>query len=302
MITTAKQIEGITREHLHNGGLLFGQCVTAVGWVGGTIPPDCIDKGIIEIPMTDVAGPGFAVGAALMGKRPIFVVRYQGFMWLNASTLVNYAAKSKEVWGVPCPVFVRAIGMEGNGVGHTASGSLHALFMHTPGIRVEAPMTPKEYTEVWQRFMEGDDPVYCSEHRTSYGLIDESLPKRQITTKPKITIFAISAARLPVHQFAQKYAQDCDVFHITTLKPFFPSPTMLESLRCSGVGLVVDSGYTIAGASQAVAYALSRAAERPVHALGLADRVCGAGPRVENVTPSENSIANWVTTLIRKYK
>ena len=112
--TTAETIKEITRNHLINGnGLLFGQCVTAVGWVGGTIP-DC--EGIVEIPMTDIAGPGFAVGAALIGRRPIFVVRYQGFMWYNASSFVNYAAKSKEVWGKPCPIFIRSIAMEGNGI------------------------------------------------------------------------------------------------------------------------------------------------------------------------------------------
>ena len=69
--TTAETINEVTRNHLtHGNGLLLGQCVTAVGWIGGTVP-DC--EGIVELPMTDVAGPGFAVGCALMGRRPIFV-------------------------------------------------------------------------------------------------------------------------------------------------------------------------------------------------------------------------------------
>ena len=83
--TTSDAIKRITRKHLTNdNGLLFGQCVTAVGWIGGTIP-DC--EGIVEIPMTDIAGPGFAVGAALMGRKPIYVVRYQGFQWYNATMI-----------------------------------------------------------------------------------------------------------------------------------------------------------------------------------------------------------------------
>ncbi|MBR1945946.1 MAG: hypothetical protein IJ846_06635, partial [Alphaproteobacteria bacterium] len=62
-LTLAETIKAITRDHLENhNGLLFGQCVTAVGWVNGTVP-DC--KNIVELPMTDVAGAGFAVGAAL---------------------------------------------------------------------------------------------------------------------------------------------------------------------------------------------------------------------------------------------
>src|SRR5262245_31819038 len=103
--TTASVIRDVTRWHLtENDGLLMGQCITAVGWIGGTVPDDLPltdwksnagkrATGIVELPMTDVAAPAIAVGAALMGRRPIFVVRYQGFMWYNASSLVNYAGR-----------------------------------------------------------------------------------------------------------------------------------------------------------------------------------------------------------------
>ena len=90
----------------------YGACFGGNNWCNTD------SEGIIEIPMTDVAGPGFAVGCALVGRRPIFVVRYQGFMWYNASSIVNYAAKSMQVWGKPCPIFIRSLAMEGNGIGH----------------------------------------------------------------------------------------------------------------------------------------------------------------------------------------
>ena len=44
--------------------------------------------------MSDVSGPGVAVGAAIMGRRPILVLRFQSFLWLAASPIVNYAAKA----------------------------------------------------------------------------------------------------------------------------------------------------------------------------------------------------------------
>ena len=80
-ITVAKTIKEITRRHLQeNNGLLLGQAVTAVGWVNGTVPDI---SGIVELPMTDVAGAGFAVGAAMVGRRPIFILRFQDFLMLN---------------------------------------------------------------------------------------------------------------------------------------------------------------------------------------------------------------------------
>lgn len=297
--TTAQTIEALTREHLNRGGLLFGQCVTAVGWIGGTVPSDCINTGIIEIPMTDVAGPGFAVGAALMGKRPIFVVRYQGFMWLNASTIVNYAAKSKEIWGIPCPVFIRAIGAEGQGVGHTASGGLHSLFMHTPGIRVEAPMLPSEYRAVWQRFLKGDDPVYCSEHRSSFSLTDLSLCKYK-SANPRITIIAIGAARINAEEATKTdLARLCDLFPIVTLKPFFSPMDLLKSLHDTKLGLVIDCGYEIAGAARSIAYDLAQATSAKMYALGLEDRSSGASKQSENITPSAEKIRQTINDILK---
>ena len=299
MTTTADAIRELTREHLaQRNGLLFGQCVKAVGWIGGTVP-DC--EGIVELPTTDVAGAGFAVGAALGGRRPIFVVRYQGFMWLNASPLVNYAAKSKAVWNQPCPVFIRAIGMEGNGIGHTASGTLHSLFMHTPGLKVAAPMTPNEYRQVWQNFLEGDDPVYCSEHRRSFA-VDFEMPDKLIPGAG-ITIIATSAARLELPA-ARKELEErgilCNTFGLVWLKPFSPHATLLDSLRHTGRGLVVDTDHELCGAARSLAYDLTMATGVPVYALGREDRVCGASASTENVTPSAELIVERIETIVKK--
>ena len=133
--TVAETICELSRRHLEeNNGLLLGQCVSAVGWVNHTVP-DC--KGIVELPMTDVAGAGIAVGAAMVGRRPIFVIRFQDLLTLNGSPIINYAAKSKELHGRSTPIFVRALASEGLGPVH--SGVLHGIFMHFPGLRVRPP-------------------------------------------------------------------------------------------------------------------------------------------------------------------
>ena len=297
--TTAETISEITRKHLTEGnGLLLGQCVTAVGWIGGTVP-NC--EGIAEIPMTDVAGPAFAVGCGLMGRRPIFVVRYQGFMWYNSSSLVNYAAKSKQVWNRPCPIFIRSIGMEGNGIGHTASSCIHSIFMHSPGMPVAAPMSSKEYQLVWDHFMSHDDPIYVSEHRRSFA---SSLEMENIAQdQADITIIAISGSRFNAME-AEKTLREqnikCDLFHLLWLKPFQPTEEMLHSLKKTKAGLVLDSDYEISGASRSLAYELMHQTGVPVHALGLEDRVCGVAPHLENITASPEKIATTIKQCIQQ--
>ena len=117
--TVAETIREISKIHLDkNDGLIMGQCLSAVGWVQNTVPAQ--KKGIVEFPMTDTAGAGFAVGAAVGGRKPIFILRFQSFLWLNASPLINNAAKSKEIFGYSAPVFIRAIASEG-----ISSGPIH---------------------------------------------------------------------------------------------------------------------------------------------------------------------------------
>lgn len=300
-ITLAETIQQVTRRHLkENNGLLFGQCVTAVGWIGGTVPEMTEAEGIVELSMADVAGPGIAVGVALVGRRPIYVIRYQGFMWYNAAPLLNYAAKSKEMWGVPCPVFVRSLAMEG-GMGPVASAAHHGMVMRMPGIPVVAPMTPGEWTSAWEWYMGHDDPIYVSEHRRSFTIDHEMAPVRH--DKPDMTVVAVSAGRLNALEAVEALSREgvqCDLIHLVWLKPLAVSAEMRDSLAKSGVGLVVDSDYAVAGASRSIAYELMHETGVPVHALGLDDRTGGFAPHLDNPTPTPAKIVSTIKEIIRR--
>ena len=297
--TVAETIKAVTRDHLKSGrGVLFGQCVTAVGWIGGTVPELTEEEGIIELPMADVAGAGIAVGAALMaGCRPIYVIRYQGFMTYNAASLLNYAAKSKEMWGIPCPVLVRAIGMEG-GIGPVAGGCHHAMVMRMPGMPVVAPMTPGEWAAAWDWYLNHDDPVYISEHRRSFPITEE-MPNQK-RPDSRLTVFGISASRLNAREAIGQLAVEgiaCDLFHLVWLKPFTVTEEMVASLRETGRGIVIDSDYESCGASQSLAYQLMHASGVPVHAMGLEDRTPGFAPQHDNPTPRVERIADALRNL-----
>ncbi len=297
--TVAETIQDITLRHLkENKGLLFGQCVTAVGWIGGTVPPLTEKEGIVELSMADVSGAGIAVGAALVGRRPIYVIRYQGFMWYNAASLLNYAAKSKEMWGVPCPIFIRSLAMEG-GIGPVASAAHHGMVMRMPGIPIIAPMTPGEWTEAWDWFMAHDGPLYVSEHRRSFPVDYEMDPA--IHPRADITLFAISAGRLNALEavkILQTEGITCDLIHLLWLKPFQVTDLMVGSLKKTGLGLVIDSDFEIGGASRSLAYDLMHAASVPVHAMGLEDRTAGFAPHLDNPTPPPKKIADRVKALV----
>ena len=82
--------------------------------------------------------------------------------------ITNYACKSKEIWKRPCPIFIRSIAMEEN-IGPVAGSSHASLYYRMPGIQIYSPMTPKEYTDVYKKFLKHDDVFYVSEHRGAYN-------------------------------------------------------------------------------------------------------------------------------------
>lgn len=247
--------------------------------------------------MTDVAGAGIAVGTTLVGRRTIFVVRFQDFLILNGSPLIFYAAKTKELHKRPAPVFVRAIAAEGIGPVH--SGVLHSLFMHFPGFRVCSPMTPSEYKTIWADYLAHDDPFIVSEHRASFTNSAEL--HDSMREDAHITLYAISSPRFEVQEAAKLLAQEnifCNIVHLVWLKPFITNERLCKPLLKTGVGLVIDSGYEIAGASQAIAYELSQATGCWAKALGLEDKTKCLCPPLQNKAPDAKMIYQVVKDML----
>jgi pyruvate/2-oxoglutarate/acetoin dehydrogenase E1 component len=305
MATTVRDtIKEITRKHLIEGkGKCYGQCLTAVGWVGGTLPEMYEDKGMIELSMADVAGGAIVTGAALAGVRAIYVVRYQGFQWYNAASVVNYAAKSKEIWGRPCPILVRSIAMEG-GIGPVAGSSHHSIFQRMPGIKVVAPMTPQEYQSVYNHYMNEDDPYYISEHRKSYDNTEE-LPDIVNKDEVDFTIFPISITRLEINKLLKLTEQEgikLNIIHQLWLRPFYVMDNWITSLKNSKYGgLVTDDDY-VEGVASSIANELNLATGKKVYTLGLEPRTAGFHPSVDNLPPSAEKMIEKLKQIKNEFQ
>ena len=280
MGTLRETIRSTIGKHLDAGYSVMGQCLTAVGWVGNTLPER---YDMIELPCCDVAGAGFAVGHALAGKRPIFVIRYQGFSWFNAAMIVNYAAKSQALWRRPCPMLIRGIAMEG-AIGPVAGSSHHALW-NMPGVRIYSPMTPYEWSEAYHEFMCSNDVVYLSEHRGSWG--EDRSYYREQCYPPEAVLFPISHTRAA-----------CDitgtvVCPLWKLRPLVVPTYGLEALRDCKRGIVIDDAHT--PFAKSIAHDLARMTGARMEVCGLADET--AGFYRDNLPPTKEDIIRCMKTL-----
>ncbi len=283
-------------------GLVFGQCLTAVGWVGGTLPHLTEKDGMIDLSMADVANGGIVAGAGLSGRRPIYVIRYQGFNWFNAPIILNYSCKSKEIWDVPCPILVRGIAMEGS-IGPVAGSSHTSLYYRMPGIKILSPMTPNEYKISYNYFMKNDDVVYISEHRGSY---DNELELKDILPKKcDIIIFAISITRFEAKKAAdelKKLGINVGIANILWIKPFKIKQKWIETLNKSKFGgIILDDDYT-QGIAESLAYKLLEKTNSNVKikAVGLKNKSAGFSKEADNLPPNKNELIKIIKDILKK--
>lgn len=297
-ISLRDTIREITRCHLEEGnGILLGECVSDPGGVGGTIPT-C--KNVIDLPMSETAGADFAVGCAIVGRRPIFVTRFQDFMLMCGSPFIAFSAPYPYVNGIPAPVFIRALANDHFDATH--SNVLHSLFMHFPGIKVCAPITPGEYRVAWDDFMQGDTPVYVSEYRDTFDNVEEYAD--DFAPDADINIFAVSVCRMHAQKAKELLARKgikANVLHIMWLKPF-DTDRFVEMLEAVPLGLVVEPGHEICGAAEAIAYDLMlRVKGARVEILGLEDTFKTTNPNCYNSVPSAEMICERIRKIFNRF-
>lgn len=296
-VSLKNTIKSILDEHLNrNNGILLGECVSDPGGVAGTIPES---DNVIDLPMTEIAGADFAVGCALAGRRPVFVVRFQDFMLMNGSPFIAFAATVKQMHGLTAPVFIRALANDHFDATH--SNVLHSMFMHFPGFKVCAPCTPNEYKEVWKSFINDDIPYYVSEYRDTYENTDD-MPDI-IEPDAQINLIGISVCRqhiLEAKKILNEEGIKVNILNILWLKPFI-SDSYKEYFKNTKLGLVVDPGHELCGASEAIAYQLMKKnKDSYVDILGIEDKIKTTNPNNWNEVPHAMSIVNKVHEILNR--
>ena len=300
-ITVRETIKKTILEHLKKkNGLILGQCLSAIGWVGGTIPELTEKEGVVELSMADVANGGIVVGAGLSNRRPIYVIRYQGFNWFNAPIILNYACKSKELWDVPCPIFIRGIAMEGS-IGPVAGSSHHSLYYRMPGVKIISPMTPKEYNLAYKSFMNEEEVYYVSEHRASYDNKKELADF--LSNDVDIIIFSISITRFEaqkVRDILEKENLKIGIANILWIKPFEVKKKWLQTLKNSKFGgIILDDDFE-SGVASDMAYKLMKLSKKKVEVMGLKNKSAGFSRKSDNLPPNKEEIITKIKEIIKK--
>src|SRR5436309_3791256 len=133
---------------------------------------------IIDTPISESGIVGAAIGAALMGMRPVAEMQFIDFIACAFDQITNFAAKMRYRTGLGVPIVIR--GPSGGGVhgGPFHSQNPEMYFVHTPGLKVVQPATAADAKGLIKSAVRDPDPVIFLEHKLLYRhpRLKEELP------------------------------------------------------------------------------------------------------------------------------
>ncbi|GAA2447465.1 alpha-ketoacid dehydrogenase subunit beta [Agromyces soli] len=153
--------------------VVFGEDVAVPGGPFGATKNLHRDFGVdrvFDLPISETAFLGMALGSAMTGLRPIAEIMYSDFLFVAMDQVVNQIANirytSNGKWGAPLVIRTQQGSSPGACAQH--SKSIEAYLAHTPGLRVVCPTTPMEAYQAIRTAVVSDDPVFVVESRMLY--------------------------------------------------------------------------------------------------------------------------------------
>ncbi len=252
--------EGLTEVAIKNPSVIFfAEGVADPSSVYGTIAGLSKHIGkerIIEMPVAENALTGVAIGAAMVGKRPVLSFHRVEFALLAMEQIVNNAAKAHYIsrGRHRVPLVIRLVVGRGWGQGPEHSQSLETMFALVPGLKVVMPTYPRDAKGMAVAAVEDDNPVIMIEHRWCHyargqvpsGYYAEALDgPRAVHEGKDLTIVSSSYMTLEAVRAAEqleKLGYSATVFDLRVVRPLILD-RVFASVARTGRLMTVDTGF-----------------------------------------------------------
>jgi pyruvate/2-oxoglutarate/acetoin dehydrogenase E1 component len=249
---------------------------------------------VIDTPLAESGIVGTAIGAAVVGMRPVCEMQFADFISCGFDQLVNVAGKMHYRQGLAVPLTLRLPSGGGFSGGPFHSQNPEAWFMHAPGLKVVAPSTPDDAKGLLIAAIRDPNPVCFMEHKKLYRHIRGEVPAGAYETPMKARIaregdrLVVIAYGAMVHA-ALEATDDLDGVEVLDLRSLVPLDVeaILASVRkCSKVVIVDEANATCAAGAQVAAVIAERAFEDldgPVTRVATPDAPIAFSPPLESM-------------------
>ena len=253
---------------------------------------------VLDTPISEAALTGAAVGAAIVGTRPVLEIMFADFLTIAMDHLVNDAARTRYMYGGngSAPLVVRTTVGRGAHFGLHHSQSVEGWFVHVPGLKIAYPSTPADAKGLLKTAIRDPDPVlffeqqslYASkgpvpdgEHLVPLGVADV---KRSGSDATIVTFGAMVQVALGAAQELALDGVEVEVIDLRTLQPL-DAATILESVMKTERLIIVHEAPKTGGVGAEIAALVSSEAfgylDAPIQRLAAADAPVPFSPPLE---------------------
>jgi pyruvate dehydrogenase E1 component beta subunit len=243
---------------------------------------------IRDTPICEEGFTGAAVGAAMLGLRPVVEIMTINFSLLAIDQIINHAAKMHAMFGgqVCVPMVIRTPGGGGQQLAATHSQNLEVFYAHIPGLKVVAPSTPADAKGLLASAVRDDDPVIFLENLALYNTKgevpdgDHTVPiGTAAVTKPgrDLTLVAYSRAAVIALDVARRLEDEgisAEVVDLRSLRPL-DRATVCASVRRTGRAIMLEDDWLSYGIGAEIAATIQEGAfdylDAPVRRVAAAE-------------------------------
>jgi pyruvate dehydrogenase E1 component beta subunit len=274
------------------------------------------DRRIKDAPISEEAFVGAAIGAAMVGLRPVVELMTVNFSLVAIDQIVNNAAKIHYMFGgqTSVPVVIRTPGGAGHQLAAQHSQNFDSWFANVPGLLVVVPSTPYDAKGMLKTAIRGNNPVIFMENLALYNVRGE-VPDEDYTVPfgkaairrngRDVTILGTSrmvSLALEAARTLETRGIEAEVIDIRSLRPL-DVETIAESVRRTSRAVVVEEGWPTFGVASTIAAVIQEEAfdflDAPVQRVGLVEVPMPYAKTLERAAiPSVQTVLNAVNRIV----
>jgi len=267
---------------------------------------------IVDTPISESAMVGAAIGAAMLGLRPVVEMQFIDFISCAFNQIVNFAGPNHYRWGQSIPIVVR--GPAGGNVHGSAfhSQNPESYFQHGPGLKIVVPATAADARGLLKSAIRDPNPVLYFEHKYLYRRIKEELPEgdgavpigqaRLARSGRDLSVITYGAMLHVALEGADRLAAEgieLEILDLRTIKPL-DEEAILETVRKTSRALVLTEEQITGSVAGEVA---ARISEKAFSWLdGPVTRLCCPDVPVPFSPPLEEAYLPNVDKLVARVR
>jgi acetoin:2,6-dichlorophenolindophenol oxidoreductase subunit beta len=267
-------------------------------------------------PIAEQAIVGAAIGASIVGKKPVAEIMLMNFTTVAMDMIVNHAAKLRFMSGgqTGVPLVIRTMTGAGFGSGGQHCDYLEAWFAHTAGLKVVAASTPADAYGLMRSCIDDPDPCIFIENLPSYWATGpapvrgERIPlgKAKVVREGRdVTVISYARVMNDCLAVVEKLAEegvDVELIDLRTVAPW-DRDTVLESVRKTGRAVIVHEAVKPFGAGAEIAATISESLfgqlKAPVQRIGSNFSATPAARNLEAAfLPGQDQIGQAIRTTL----